>query len=187
MAPSSQELEPPANPGRFNITESPELLSYHLTFQGWDRFEELSRSDDTSHTAFMAMKFGRPQTESLFVNHLRPAVAKTSFDLQRVDHNPKAGLIDQRMEVAIRTARFLVAELTHGNRGAYWEAGFASGLGKPVFYICEANHFRRVSTHFDTNHHFTVLWNADNPDKAASELKNAIRATLPADAKLTDD
>jgi hypothetical protein len=170
-----------------DIPESPGSLSYNLTFQGWERFEELSRSDDTSRTAFMAMKFGRPQTESLFVNYLRPAVAKTGFDLQRVDHSPKAGLIDQKMEVAIRTARFLVAELTHGNRGAYWEAGFASGLGKPVFYVCEANRFRRVSTHFDTNHHFTVLWNAENPHKAADELKNAIRATLPADAKLTDD
>jgi nucleoside 2-deoxyribosyltransferase len=91
------------------------------------------------------------------------------------------------MEVEIRTARFLIADLTHGNRGAYWEAGFAAGLGKPVFYTCEEGYFRRFSTHFDTNHHYIVMWNAAQPDVAVEELKAAIRATLPGEAKMRDN
>jgi len=34
----------------------------------------------------------------------------------------------QRMRLEIRRSRFAVVDLTHGNRGAYWEAGFAEGL-----------------------------------------------------------
>ena len=37
----------------------------------------------------------------------------------------------------IRDAKFVIADLTHDNNGAYWEAGYAEGLGKPVIYICE--------------------------------------------------
>jgi nucleoside 2-deoxyribosyltransferase len=75
---------------------------------------------------------------------------------------------------------------SYGNRGAYWEAGFAHGLGKPVFYLCDGGRFRRAGTHFDTNHHFTILWDANNMAKAGQELKTAIRFALPGDAKLTD-
>lgn len=46
-----------------------------------------------------------------------------------------AGNIQARLEVEIRKARFVVAELSHHNNGAYWEAGFARGLGKPVIYM----------------------------------------------------
>jgi hypothetical protein len=53
--------------------------------------------------------------------------------------------------------------------------------------MCEEGYFRRFSTHFDTNHHHTVMWNTANPDRAAEDLKAVIRATLPAEAKLRDD
>jgi nucleoside 2-deoxyribosyltransferase len=58
----------------------------------------------------------------------------------------------------IRMCRFLIADLTCGNQGAYWEAGYAEGLGKPVIYTCNKSYFDKEGTHFDTNHHQTVLW-----------------------------
>jgi hypothetical protein len=162
-------------------------IMLRLTFDGWNRYEELMRSVETSRTAFMAMKFGDVEADRMFVECFQPAVNRTGFVLQRLDQNPKAGLIDLRMEVAIRTARFLIADLTHGNLGAYWEAGFAAGLGKPVFYTCKAETFKAQSTHFDTNHHHTVLWDATKPEEAAEALKVSIRATLPVEARLKDD
>jgi nucleoside 2-deoxyribosyltransferase len=60
---------------------------------------------------------------------------------------------------------FLIADLSDNNEGAYWEAGFAEGLGKPVFYICcekdPSDPTKDKKTHFDTNHRHTVRWNAD--------------------------
>jgi hypothetical protein len=166
---------------------SPGEIEIGLTLSGWKRYEELQRQSPESRAAFMAMKFGHPRADAMFRDHFVRAVDATGFRLQRLDSRPRAGLIDARMEVEIRTAKFLIADLTLGNRGAYWEAGFAAGLGKPVFYTCEKDYFRRYSTHFDTNHHYIVMWDAAKPDDAVEELKPVIRATLPADAKLTDD
>lgn len=158
-----------------------------LSFTGWERYGRLLRGASKSRKAFMAMKFDDPLLEKIFTEVFRPAVAATGFDLRTLNDEPKAGLIDDRMRVEILTSRFLIADLTHGNQGAYWEAGYAEGLGKPVFYTCEKSVFDREKTHFDTNHHYTVPWEKDKLGDAAEKLKAAIRATLPQDAKLTDD
>ena len=96
-------------------------------------------------------------------------------------------MIDNRLRVEIRRSRFMIAELTDSNRGAYWEAGFAEGLGLPVIYTCEESYFREKRTHFDTGHQHTVVWREDEMENAIEDLKATIRATLPADAKLSDD
>ena len=41
-------------------------------------------------------------------------------------------------------------------------------------------------THFDTNHHLTVLWDEADLSKAGEQLKATIRATLPHLAKMND-
>lgn len=122
----------------------------------------------------------------MYQDCFKPSVARTGFELRRLDEKQPAGLIDNQLRVAIRQAKFVVADLTHGNLGAYWEAGFAEGLGKPVIYTCEKDHFHNVRTHFDTNHHVTIIWDADELNKAGNELTATIRATLPSDARLTD-
>jgi nucleoside 2-deoxyribosyltransferase len=77
----------------------------------------------------------------------------------------------------------LIADLTEDNAGAYWEAGFAEGLGRPVIYTCENGH----RTHFDTRQQQTIFWTEDKLDEAAQRLKNTIRATLPSEAELDDN
>jgi len=82
----------------------------------------------------------------------------------------------------------LISDLTHRNPGAYWEAGYAEGLGKPVIYTCRKDVFedKRAGPHFDTNHHLTVIWDLAGLDAAMSKLKDTIRATLPDVAVLSD-
>ena len=158
-----------------------------LTFSGWQRFNELEQGDVDSRNAFMAMKYGDATLDRMINDCFRQAVAQTGFALVRLDDRPRAGLIDDRLRVEIRRAKFLIADLTHDNLGAYWESGFAEGLGKPVIYTCERGKFDREKSHFDTNHHLTVVWDARDPAAAAEQLKATIRATLPADAKLSDE
>jgi len=162
------------------------IIDTILTFDGWRFFDQINRGALTSKKAFMAMKYGDPDLDSIFNQHFKPAVAATGFELNKLDELPKAGLIDDRLRVEIRTSRFLVSDLTHENAGAYWEAGFAEGLGKPVIYTCEKGKFESQKTHFDTNHHLTVIWDMNNPQIAVEQLKATIRATLPDEAKLTD-
>lgn len=150
-----------------------------LTFSGWQRYDELSKGVSSGKNAFIAMKFGDSTLDLIVNDHFRNAVEQTGFNLVRLDDTPKAGLIDDRLRVEIKSARFLIADLTHENAGAYWEAGYAEGLGKPVIYTCERAKFEQDSSHFDTNHHLTVLWDHNEPEQAAKDLKATIRATLP--------
>lgn len=84
--------------------------------------------------------------------------------------------------------RLLSKRLQYSGKSTYWEAGYAEGLGKPVIYTCRKDVFddKPEGTHFDTNHHLTVLWEMDKIGEAVEKLKNTIRATLPSEAKLSD-
>lgn len=157
-----------------------------LSFNGWTYLEELRRGRSSSRIAVMAMKYGDLALDAIVRDHFKPAVAATGFELKRIDEGQPAGLIDDRMRVEIRQARFLISDLTHENNGAYWEAGYAEGLGKPVIYTCRKDVHEKEGTHFDTNHHLTVVWDPENIAEALEKLKATIRATLPEEAKLND-
>jgi hypothetical protein len=160
-----------------------------LTVEGWQYNEKLKRGATDIRKAFMAMKYGDEQLDKIVEEVFKPAAKQTDFDLVRFDDNPKAGLIDDQLRIEIQTSRFLIADLTHNNLGAYWEAGYAEGLGKPVIYTCEKTKLENPDTkpHFDTNHHLTIPWDTDNLQEAANQLKATIRATFPEQAKLNDD
>ena len=167
-----------------------------LTIKGWKFYDEIEKSISTSNTAFMAMQFDNEELDKLVEEHFKPAVEKTGLELRKVigEHQP-AGLIDDHIVVAIRTSKIVIADLSDGNKGAYWEAGLAEGLGIPVIYLCD----KRVmdakddesqnKPHFDTNHRHTVPWDIDNPEDAVNKIKDIIRATLPNDEviKMVDE
>ncbi|QLH39608.1 MAG: hypothetical protein HWD60_12500 [Defluviicoccus sp.] len=156
-----------------------------LSLRCWNRFEELKRGSHSGRLDFMAMRFNEKELDNIFENYFRAAVKQTDFVLRKLGDIPKAGLIDDRLRVEIKACRFLIADLTHGNQGAYWEAGYAEGLGKPVIYTCKKSAFNETGTHFDRNHHLTVLWDPQEPSEAVERLKATIRATLP-EAKQQD-
>src|SRR5208282_837592 len=131
----------------FSITGKPEL-----TFCGWDYFESIKIVDKDSKKAFMAMPFGNDELDSVFINCWKPAVEKAGFSLERLDDRPTAGSIDDRLRQTIRRSAFLICELTNANLGAYWESGFAEGIGLPVIYTCKKDCYDKDS-HFDVNHH----------------------------------
>jgi nucleoside 2-deoxyribosyltransferase len=95
----------------------------------------------------------------------------------------EAGVIDNLLRVRIRDAAFVLADLTHANNGAYWEAGFAEGLGKPVIYLCEKGRFDETKPHFDTNHCTTVTWSAADPDAFRVDIVATLRNSLKLFAK----
>jgi hypothetical protein len=137
------------NKGLVNHNATRDSIGVSLTFPGWERYSELQRAHSEGPIAFMAMPFNVPELDDVYLQCFRSAVQATGFELRRLDEKPPAGLIDIRMEVEIRRSRFLVAELTKGNKGVYWEAGFAEGLGKPVIYTCEKAYFQKNRSHFD--------------------------------------
>ena len=167
-------------------TGSPKTLEFRLYMAGWERYEALKHAQVESHTAFMAMQFGDEELNRVVSDCFKPAVEAAGFTLRDLRDGQRAGLIDDQLRVALRTARFVMADLTHGNNGAYWEAGFAEGLGRPVIYTCRKMEWKEGKSHFDTSHLNTIIWDPENLGDAATRLTATIRATLPAEAKMPD-
>ena len=124
------------------------------------------------------MKFNDPELDSFVNEVVKPATREIGYDLVDIRDVARAGVIDNIMRAQIEDAAFVIADLTHDNSGAYWEAGYAEGLGKPVVYICEKTKFEEASTHFDTNHCTTVPWSSDDPDGFRRELIATLRRSL---------
>jgi nucleoside 2-deoxyribosyltransferase len=132
------------------------------------------------------MKFGDQTLDEVVRACFQPAAAKAGYELTTVIENQPAGMVDDQMRVRLRTARFVVADLTYGSRGAYWEAGFAEGLGRPVIYTCRKAEWEKEKTHFDTNHLVTIIWDPADLQSAAASLTATIRASLPEEAVMED-
>ena len=162
-----------------------------LSFKGWEQAEILRQTTRDNRLGFMAMAFNIERLEKVFDQCFKSAAKDAGFELCRLSDGQGAGLIDAQLRVRIRAAKFLLADLSTGNKGAYWEAGFAEGLGLPVIYVCERkmweNEDRSMRPHFDTNHMNTVVWKDGELDQARVRLRNMIRDTFPAEATIGPD
>ena len=155
------------------------FLRINLTLKGWKQYETEKRGEFAGNQGFLAMQFNDDELDAFVRNVVKPAVKdETGYDLVDMRDVGRAGIIDNIMRVQIRDSAFMIADLTHDNYGAYWEAGYAEGLGKPVIYICEKKKFESKTTHFDTNHCTTVLWSMDNDEDFKKKLIATIRRSL---------
>ena len=158
--------------------------SLALTLNGWKKYEELKRGQNNSHKAFMAMQYDNKELKQLFEDIIKPGLKELGFEINRLDKTNKSGLIDENLRVEIRDSKFLVVDLSDGNKGAYWEAGYGEGLNKKIFYICDKQQFDTVKNliHFDVSHQQLYFWNennSENPNKFIDSLKAGIRLAFP--------
>jgi hypothetical protein len=154
-----------------------DILDCRLSPHGWALWERLVFSEDVSNRGFIAMKFGDARLDRFVSEVVKPAVRDgLGMELLRVDDSPRAGIIDNIIRAEIQDSAFVLVDLSHGNPGAYWEAGYAEGLGKPVIYLCEKQIWDDEETrpHFDVNHCTTIMW-AEGDDEA---FKTTLIATI---------
>jgi hypothetical protein len=149
-----------------------------LTLAGWNDYEAEKKGQISGNYGFIALETGDESLEPLIREHIKPSLANIGYDLVDYRDISKAGIIDNILRVQIRDAAFVLVDLTHDNRGAYWEAGYAEGLGKPVLYICNKSKFDERSTHFDTNHCTTVQWDVDNIPEFIANLTATLKRSL---------
>ena len=89
--------------------------------------------------------------------------------IDEVEHNE---LITPELLSHIKNSKFVVVDLTHQNNGAYFEEGYAMGLGKPVIQLCQSG----TKLHFDIAQKNTIIW--DTESDIPLRLKNRIKATI---------
>ena len=89
--------------------------------------------------------------------------------IDEVEHND---FITPELLKYIRDSKFVVVDLSHQNNGAYFEEGYAMGLGKPVIQLCKKD----VRLHFDIAQKNTIIWETE--EEIPERLKNRIIATI---------
>lgn len=155
------------------------FLNVDLTLDGWEQYDVGARGQLDGNYGFIAMQFGDSALDLFVKDVVKPAVKEgAGYDLVSMNEVARAGVIDNIMRIQIKGATFVIADLTHDNSGAYWEAGYAEGLGKPVIYICESGKFETQKTHFDTNHCTTIPWSRDDDEVFRQKLTATILRSL---------
>jgi hypothetical protein len=133
---------------------------YKLTFKGWEKFNTLNEGKSLTNIAFMAMGF-TDKNRIAYKQIFTPAVEACGFQLQTVSELPSHGSIPDDIELKIRRAPFVIVDISNGNNGAYWEAGYATALGKPVIYTCDQVTWQSLRNekrpHFDVAHRQRVM------------------------------
>ena len=149
---------------------------YQVTVSGYARVGGQAARTDYSQV-FVAMWFDDCVAEA-YEEGIAPAIKECGYEPKRIDHDPTVDKIDDAIISEIRRSRFLVADFTHGEKGArggvYYEAGFAYGLEKPVIYTCRADMVDDL--HFDTRQYAHILW--ETPEELREALKARILARI---------
>ena len=147
-----------------------EKIALSLQPDGYTRIDELQKNKANGKNVLVAMKFGND------TNALREAIrlgvrnaGYIAIFIDEVQHND---LITPELLKYIRNSKFVVVDLTHKNNGAYFEAGYAMGLGKQVIQLCKND----VPLHFDVAQKNTIMW--DTESDIPQRLENRIIATI---------
>lgn len=144
--------------------------SITITPEGYQRIDQLQRNTNAGRNALVAMKFG-DETQKLR-EAIKTGIRDAGYNpilIDEVEHNE---LITPELLSHIKNSKFVVAELTHQNNGAYFEEGYAMGLGKPVIQLCRKD----TKLHFDIAQKNTIIWETESD--IPLRLKNRIVATI---------
>ena len=151
-----------------------EYNGYMLLPKGLERIDLLQQqSSKNSKNAFVAMSFKEDMAPIRAA--IKDAIEQCGFIpriMDEIEHNHQ---IVPEMLYEIRNSKFLIAELTSHNNGAYFEAGYALGNGKTVIHVCKKSTFDDDG-HFDVRQVNTILW--DTPEDLTQKLIARINATI---------
>ena len=151
----------------------PEKEKASITHKGWEYIETLHTNKTVSNQGFVAMWFNE-EVNHIFDNVLRPAIEEAGYSAMRIDKKEHADRIDDEIIRELRRSRFVVADATGHRGGVYYEAGFAHGLGLPVFWTCRED----KDLHFDVRQYNCIFWKPDALEEFRKALAVRIEAVL---------
>lgn len=152
-----------------------------LTPKALARVDELQKDISNNKDVFVAMAFNDktvPTREAI-----REGIKEAHFSekfLDEIIHNQQ--IVPYMMRL-IRECRFLIMDITDPNYGAYYEAGYALGLGKEVIITCSKEIFSKkdfankleekaLKPHFDIAQKQILVW--ENTADLTKQLKEWI-------------
>lgn len=104
---------------------------------------------------FVAMMFNDEQNE-IYNQAIKPAIEECGLVPLKINDKKFVGTIVDEIEKEICQSVYIVADLTGGRAGVYYEAGIARGLmlcNHPIKLIltCNKTYFNQHGVHFDVN------------------------------------
>jgi nucleoside 2-deoxyribosyltransferase len=143
-----------------------------LSTTGWSELTRRARTGAESNNVFIAMSFdpGRVAVAEAIAR----AISASNYMPFRMDQIEHLNRIDDEILSRLRSSKFLVVDLTQQNPGAYFEAGFMLGLGRPVIWICSTEDLENV--HFDARQYNIIEY--DDNEQLQSRLQLRIEAAI---------
>ena len=155
-------------------TLSDEVIQFVLTPKAWERIYSIQKTDDNNKDVFVSMSFDKKNNPTR--EAIRQGIVKAGFSpefLDEIIHNEQ---IVPKMFRLIRECRFLILEVSDPNYGAYYEAGYATGLGKEIIICCSEEVFHTESPHFDIAQKQILIWK--DYEDLTKKLSEWIRALI---------
>lgn len=154
---------------------------------GWNRVDERQLTGIENKDVFVSMSFSetnKPTREAIRAGIIKAGLSPEFMD--EIIHNKQ---IVPEMFRLIRECRLLILDITDPNYGAYYEAGYAMGLGKEVIISCskerytykyqsedEKKYERYLKPHFDIVQKQLLIW--DNTDDLTKKICEWIKALI---------
>jgi hypothetical protein len=127
-----------------------------ITARGWEHVERLLTPPGGNRSDFFVAMAFKDTLRDAWEHGISPGAADAGYVAKRVDSDAHNDRIDDRIIAGIRACFGLIAEVTTQNVGAYFEAGFALGLGRPVVWTVHADDV--MNLHFDTRQFNHIVW-----------------------------
>ncbi len=137
---------------------------------GYSRIDELQKNTADGRNVLVAMKFG--EDTKAVREAIRSGIHNAGYIPIFIDEVQHNDFITPELLKHIKNSKFVVVDLTHQNNGAYFEEGYAMGIGKPVIQLCRKD----VTLHFDIAQKNTIMW--DTESDIPQRLTNRIIATI---------
>jgi nucleoside 2-deoxyribosyltransferase len=142
-----------------------------ITPDGWTYLELESRPRTANDQGFIAMAFAE-EMRPAWKGGIEKAIARAGYRPFRTDGQPSIDRIDMQIMAEIRRSSFVIADVTLQRPGVYFEAGYALGLGIPVYWCVREDELEKV--HFDTRQYNHITWRT--PEDLEVTLFNFIYA-----------
>ena len=137
---------------------------------GYNRIDQIQKDQSSSNNVLIAMEFS-DKTKAVR-EAIRKGVKNAGYNPIIYDEVENNDYIMPELLKSIRDSRFVVADLSDYNNGAYFEEGYAMGLGKSVIQICK----KSTKLHFDAAQINTIVFETE--EELTEKLTRRIKATI---------
>jgi len=171
-----------------------ELITYQTSFEkyclapkGYQRVDELQKINSSNPNVFVSMAFNDETKDTR--EAIRKGIIDAGYSPEFIDEIIHNHQIVPEMFRMIRECRFLILDITDPNYGAYYEAGYALGLGKEVIICCskevfikkyetdeEKKYQKYLKPHFDIAQKQILVW--DDHKDLTHKLSEWIKAVI---------